>query len=118
MKMQCNQPYCSGQAIERSRYCEKHKPIYQVRKDKGSYTPPKGWKSFSLNFRKENPLCQCGKPSQVCGHIIPHEQMVILFGEDYLSTIKRENLVQMYFKPLCNSCNLSQSWNDTRRINK
>ena len=115
MTMQCLAPLCPNPAAEHSRYCLKHKPTPKVKqKDRASYQAPKGWKQFSARYRVKNPYCQCGRPTEVTGHVVTHETLVGLFGEDYLRVLIREGVVEQYFQPQCYSCNTAQSWTDSR----
>ncbi|TAH55192.1 MAG: HNH endonuclease [Treponema sp.] len=90
LKKICNHAGCSALIEMSERFCGSHKGDEKrdhvwVRKASAAWHhlyKTSRWKKISSSFLVDNPVCEeCGAPSDVCDHIIPHRGDEDLFWD-------------------------------------
>lgn len=114
----CTKAGCGRAAIPGKDYCQKHSSL-QSQKDERKVFTRRGksgqyhclyesaeWRKRRSIFLKKNPSCiNCGAPSTVADHIIPHRGNLTLFYDD-------NNL-----QPMCQRCHSRKTMQENNNFN-
>jgi 5-methylcytosine-specific restriction endonuclease McrA len=84
--------------VRNKSYCDEHKPKAWQGSTRSGATRSQREQDLRAQVLREEPVCACGAPSTVAGHIVPHA-----YGGPYV----RSNL-----KGQCEPCNLAQIHSD------